>query len=1262
MNPRFWRCRLVACSWRLAAVLFFAFGARAQTNNEVAGVIVFETENFATNIVRSGYSWVFNNVVAGFSGTGYMEALPNNGANIQTNWNTTSPELQFTVNFATAGTHYVWVRAYATTNTDDSVHAGLDGATNTAANITLVQSQYTNWSWTTNVVSGPAPTVSGAVGLHTFSLWMREDGMRVDRVVLETATNFQAIVGNSWHIPNGAEPGVGLTTMRVPFNGIQSNTPVTVYNGNQFQGTGNAANQASSSTMIFYRNSTNSVWSSEGVTFFGQSGNNKYFSNAIPANIAAPGETVQYYWRIGYTDRLPTFLYGNDGQSFTTELESAAQANPFSYTIQGPISPSGPYLSFDSASTTGTLEARIYQNSGYIALVGPDLSGNPLTNTIVFAPPSVTVGGNQYSVGAVLSSTTLSNGLQLTQQIAGTNVISQLTFPTDGVMRYEVVNWNGLVPTQTSVAGASDASEHFYGFGEKFNAFDQSGHLVHILTFDQAGDKQDFSYKVAPWFISTKGYGFHLDSTAESYFDMRAGYADRYVASNLFSTLKFNVVYGPNLTNVLSRYTGYTGRPALPPMWAFAPWMSSDIWHTGGEVRYVITKYRALGIPGSVFVFDSPWEVGYNDFTWNMTQFGAGGTYEGTNYNGFTSVSDMMTFIQTNGFKVMCWLTPFVNTSSVSDGVGGQNTGQSTNYAAGAASNYFVRASVNGPPLVENWWKGTGSPVDFTSPSATQWLQGQLSNLVAQSGGVIGGFKTDDGESASSDGSTYIPTTAVYSDGRTGVEMRNGFCVTYHKAIWNVLGTNGLVMARSGFTGSQAYPGCWAGDNQPNFGSNGLPGVIVASQSAAMSGFSIWGSDIGGYQDGNFSSTPTNLFMRWTQFGAFSPIMEMHRQTTAGLQYPWSFGPDGLSNYQFYTQLHTALFPYIYTYALQGSSNGLPIMRPLILMNQTDTNIYGIQQTYMIGDELLVSPIITNVATSRVVYLPQGTWYDFFSGQVYAGAQNITWMNTNQAQMPIFAKQGAIIPMISTNVQSFCDPAYINNTNIVTMDNSLQFLVYPATNSSFTVYDGTSLQCQSNGTVVTLSLSSVARPVSMQVLGIVPFSVEQNGVTLAKYTNAGSFAAASAGWMYNAAQNFVQVKFNHTGGAAQISFGPDSVGDGISDSWRLYHFGNATATNAASCAQCDADGDGFSNIKEYVAGTDPNVASSVLRIMNVTADGVVTWSSVPGRVYQVYATTNLNTPFAGISGTIVATNGTSSFVDPGFFATGKFYQIGVFSQ
>ena len=901
------------------------------------------------------------------------------------------------------------------------------------------------------------------------------------------------------------------------------------------------------------------------------------------------------------------------------------------------------------------VEARIYQNSGHLAVVGADLAGNPLTNAITFAPPQVQVGGELHNIGRVLSSTIISNGLEVVQQLAGTNIVARLTFAAEGVMRYEVVDWHSLPVTGVSIASAADANEHFYGFGEKFNQFDQAGKLVRTMLFDQPGDKQDNSYKAAPWFISTRGYGFHLDSSAESFFDMRANYADRFVVSNLFGALAFNVVCGPKLADVLSRYTGYTGRPTIPPAWAFAPWLSSDIWHNGGEVRYVVSKYRQLGIPGSVFVFDSPWETSYNDFNWNTTQFANSGVYEGTNYSGFTSIADMMTFLRTNGFKVVCWMTPFINTNSVNDGVGGQNTGQAANYLAAATNNYFVRAASNGPPLIVNWWKGTGSPVDFTNPNARNWMASQLSNLVAQSGGVIGGFKTDDGESASADGNIYIPTNAAYFDGRTGVTMRNGFATEYHKAIWNVLGTNGLLFARSGFTGSQAYPGYWAGDNQPNFGSNGLAGVVVAAQSAAMSGFAIWSSDICGYLDSNWSSTPTNIFQRWTQFGALSPLMQMHRQVSLGRQYPWSFGDEGLTNYLFYTRLHTALFPYLYTLAQQCSTSGLPLMRPLVLMNQADTNTYGLQQTYLLGDQLLVAVVITNLATSRTVYLPAGNWFDFFSQQKFSGAQNINWSNADQSRTPLFVREGAIIPMISTNVATLCDAAYVSNPNITTWDGALQFLVYPATNSAYTNYDDTTLHCLTTGTVTRLSLASLPRAISLRVLATLPFGVEHDGVSLAQFTNAAGFAQAIAGWFYDG--QFVQVKFNHGGGATRIDFAPDSTGDGISDSWRLFHF-STTATNASSCATCDADGDRSTNRQEYLAGTNPDDANSVLRVIQLDQGGrLMIWSSVAGRNYQVYSTSNLASNFAAISGVIPSAGATTGFTDNTAIVDQRFYRV-----
>ena len=481
----------------------------------------------------------------------------------------------------------------------------------------------------------------------------------------------------------------------------------------------------------------------------------------------------------------------------------------------------------------------------------------------------------------------------------------------------------------------------------------------------------------------------------------------------------------------------------------------------------------------SVFVFDSPWEVSYNDFTWNMSQWGAGGTYQGTFYDGFTSVTEMMTFFEQNGVKVICWFTPFLNTSSFNDNINGQNipgqtTGKSPNYDFAADNGYFVRSSPGGPPLTADWWKGTGSPIDFTNPAAKNWfVTTQLQPLVDGSNVVtansslepaIGGFKTDDGEAIKA-GGTYIPTTAAYNDGRTGLEMQNGYSIEYHKTVSSVLGANGILFARSGFNGTGAFPAGWPGDNQPNYTqTNGLQSVITAGDSAAMSGFSIWGHDIGAYQNANFTADHADLFMRWTQYGAFSPIMQMHRGVQASSltdtsnleQYPWGYGSTALANYVAYAKLHSQLFPYLYTYAKEASTDGLPIIRPLVLLNQTDTALLGVQHTYYFGNEFLVAPMNAPTSTSRNIQLPAGNWYDYWTNAKYVGGQNLVWSNADTSKIPLLVREGSIIPMLADVPQTLCDANYVNNPAITTRDSGLQFLVYPGpAMASFDLYDGT---------------------------------------------------------------------------------------------------------------------------------------------------------------------------------------------------------------
>src|SRR6516162_6040661 len=147
--------------------------------------------------------------------------------------------------------------------------------------------------------------------------------------------------------------------------------------------------------------------------------------------------------------------------------------------------PTGDFLSIPS----GQLQARVYGNSGHIELAGPDLDGNPLANVITFQPPSVSFSGATHTVGRTLSSRSVGNGLELDQELGQQTITARLTFPHDGVVRYEVVDWGGVIPEATDIVAASNPAERFYGFGETFNGVDQAGNAVRIATFDQPASK-----------------------------------------------------------------------------------------------------------------------------------------------------------------------------------------------------------------------------------------------------------------------------------------------------------------------------------------------------------------------------------------------------------------------------------------------------------------------------------------------------------------------------------------------------------------------------------------------------------------------------------------------------------------------------------------------------------------------------------------------------------------------------------------------------
>ena len=418
----------------------------------------------------------------------------------------------------------------------------------------------------------------------------------------------------------------------------------------------------------------------------------------------------------------------------------------------------------------------------------------------------------------------------------------------------------------------------WYGGGERFNGINQRGNELPMFSVDATGNDPKRSYKPVSFMMCSSGYGVWADSYAKGTFDLRER-PGSLVLTYPVEALRVVFFAGPSFQNILSEFTKLSGRPHMPPDWAFAPWKGRDVHRNSAEVLEDVRKLRELKIPGSVLLVDSPWETGYNDFNMNTEQF----------------EDPHATFaeVKRQGFKLALWFTPFVNMKNTVD-MRGIKPWASQNFQEAADKGYLVKARGDtGRPQIVSWWKGSGGRVDFTNPDAVNWWQMQL-NTTAQWGAAA--FKADDGEGA------WFQPGATFHDGAQLGEMFNKYTLKYQEAnldyIEKALGGDGVLMSRSSYTGG-GKSFVWAGDNDATFSKeNGMASVILAGQTAALSGIFLWGHDIGGY----LGTASLEVFLRWTAFGALSPLMHQFSNSNFG---PWDYGEEGVRVYRAYAKLHT---------------------------------------------------------------------------------------------------------------------------------------------------------------------------------------------------------------------------------------------------------------------------------------------------------------------------------------------------------------------
>lgn len=562
----------------------------------------------------------------------------------------------------------------------------------------------------------------------------------------------------------------------------------------------------------------------------------------------------------------------------------------------------------------------------------------------------------------------------------------------------------------------------YFGLGERFDRLNHAHSMIRNGSRDAGNAKGISTYQPVPFFMSLRGYGLWVDTTSEATFDFNVTERYRVRVKTYGRVLRLVLIEGPRFPLILDRFTALTGRQELPPYWAFAPWKARDYHRNRQEVDEDVDRYRALGLPASIILIDSPWATNYNSYDFNPKQF--------------DDAPKMIAHLHDEGYRLILWHTPWIDQRTNRPGEQGFADKipltESSNFAEAERNGYFLHRP-DGSTYIADWWKGTGALIDFTNPAAKKWWQGQLDKVIAMG---ADGFKDDDAEG-------NFLGDVKFSNGEDQRLMRTQYAVDYNRAVAEALaarkGKDWVLLQRSGTAGSNGLPFFWSGDNDATFSTeNGLPTVVTAGLNAGMSGISLWLSDLGGYNKRARYEGDDVLFARWTEYSALSPGMEVMSEMNLG---PWDYGDAALRIFRQYSVLHMSLFPYRYAAAQESARNGLPMMRALALMDQDDAEARDAETEYYLGPDLLVAPVLSPV-TQRAVYLPEGNWFDYWTGKPLTGRRTVV-ADAPLDRIPLYVRAGAILPKIPDDVMTLVPRKEYKDQQVKSLDDRRVYEIYP---------------------------------------------------------------------------------------------------------------------------------------------------------------------------------------------------------------------------
>ena len=503
------------------------------------------------------------------------------------------------------------------------------------------------------------------------------------------------------------------------------------------------------------------------------------------------------------------------------------------------------------------------------------------------------------------------------------------------------------------------ADEMIFGCGESATGLNKVGQKVNLFVTDPQGPETDQMYKPIPFFMSNRGYGMFMHTSAPVTCDFGATYIGLNKMFMGDENLDLFVFFGEP-KDILDEYTDLVGKPGMPPLWSFGTWMSRITYFSEKEGYDVAANIRKNKYPCDVIHFDTGWF----DVDWQCD-------YKFSE-NRFQNPRQMLKDLKSQGFHVCLWQLPYFT-----------------------PKNRYFPELIKKDMYVKN---GNGElpyedvVLDFSNPETVNWYQNKLAGLLNIG---VSAIKVDFGEAA--------PLNGIYASGKSGWYEHNLYPVRYDMAVSEItkkLHNENIMWARAAWAGSQRYPLHWGGDAATT--NTGMLGTLRAGLSFGLSGFSFWSHDMGGF----VKSTPEDLYCRWLPFGFLTSHTRAHGAPPTE---PWLYDSKRVQDvFRKSAEMKYRLMPYVYAQAKECTEKGLPMLRALFVEFPDDPGAWKVDDEYLFGSQILVAPLLESGITGRTVYLPEGKWIDYQTEKVYEGG----WHRIEAGSLPIImlVRDGSVLP------------------------------------------------------------------------------------------------------------------------------------------------------------------------------------------------------------------------------------------------------------